>query len=101
VKSRYSARAKEPKQPKSKGPQLDGDAPAPPDAAEIADRQQQSAPLGLNGDTAASKKKKTKTTTSDKTRLTDEKKKTETPAPDSNATPSAPDAQTPAPAPQQ
>src|ERR1700677_5005258 len=96
-KTRFSARAKEQKQAKPKGPQLDSDAPAPPDAAEVADRQQQSAPLGLNGDTSASKKKKTKTTTAEKTRLTDEKKKTETPAPDSNAMPAAPAAQTPAP----
>jgi peptidyl-prolyl cis-trans isomerase SurA len=107
-KTRFSARAKEQKQAKPKGPQLDSDAPAPPDAAEVADRQQQSAPLGLRGDTSASKKKKTKTTTTEKTRLTDEKKKTEAPAPDSNATraapnanaaPSAPAAQTPVPAP--
>jgi peptidyl-prolyl cis-trans isomerase SurA len=108
VKSRFSARAKEQKQAKPKGPQLDSDAPAPPDAAEVADRQQQSAPLGLNGDTSASKKKKTRTTTTEKTRMTDEKKKAETPAPDSNAMPAAPDAnaapsapaaRTPAPAP--
>ncbi len=99
VKSRFSARAKEEKKPKAKGPQLDSDAPAPPDAAEVADRQAQSAPLGLSGDTAASKKKKTKTTTTEKTRLTDEKKKTQTPAPDSNAAPAAGATQTPAPAP--
>jgi peptidyl-prolyl cis-trans isomerase SurA len=98
-KTRFSARAKEQKQAKPKGPQLDSDAPAPPDAAEVADRQQQSAPLGLGGDTSANKKKKTKTTTAEKTRLTDEKKKTEAAAPDSNATPAAPAAQTPAPAP--
>ena len=45
-----------------------------PDAADIADRQEQSAPLGLAGDTA-SKKKKKHTTTGEKTRLSDEKKK--------------------------
>jgi peptidyl-prolyl cis-trans isomerase SurA len=99
VKTRFSARAKEGKKPKYKGPQLDSGAPAPPDAAEVADRQQQSAPLGLSGDTSATKKKKTKTTTAEKTRLTDEKKKTETPAPDATATPAAPAAQTPTPAP--
>jgi peptidyl-prolyl cis-trans isomerase SurA len=99
VKTRYSARTKEEKKPKAKGPQLDSGAPAPPDAAEVADRQAQSAPLGLGGDTSATKKKKTKTTTTEKTRLTDEKKKTETPAPDSNAAPAAPAAQTTLPAP--
>jgi peptidyl-prolyl cis-trans isomerase SurA len=110
VKARYSDRAKEHKKgaAKAKGSDFDRDAPAAPDAAEVADRQQQAAPLGLGGDTSASKKKKTKTTTTEKTRLTDEKKKTETPAPDTNTTPAAPDsnaapsapaAQTPAPAP--
>jgi peptidyl-prolyl cis-trans isomerase SurA len=98
-KTRFSARAKEQKQAKMKGPQLDSGAPAPPDAAEVADRQQQSAPLGLGGDTSATKKKKTKTTTTEKTRLTDEKKTAETPAADSNATPAAPAAQTPTPVP--
>jgi peptidyl-prolyl cis-trans isomerase SurA len=98
AKTRFSARSKEEKKPKAKGPQLDSETPAPPDAAEVADRQQQAAPLGLRGDTSA-KKKKTKTTTTEKTRLTDEKKKTETPAPDANAAPAAPAAQTPTPAP--
>jgi peptidyl-prolyl cis-trans isomerase SurA len=109
VKARFSDRAKEHKKgaAKAKGSDFESDAPAAPDAAEVADRQQQAAPLGLAGDTSASKKKKTKTTTTEKTRLTDEKKKTETPAPDTNATPAAPDsnaapsapaAQTPAPA---
>jgi peptidyl-prolyl cis-trans isomerase SurA len=82
---------------KATGSQLNGDAPPAPDAAEVADRQAQAAPLGLGGDTAAGKKKKTKTTTGEKTRLTDEKKKPETAAPGSTAPPAA----TPAPAPQQ
>ncbi|HXR38797.1 MAG TPA: peptidylprolyl isomerase [Terracidiphilus sp.] len=97
-KSRFSARAKTEKKNKVKGPSLDSDAPLPPDAAEVADRQSQAAPLGLSGDTTASKKKK-KTTTGDKTRLTDKNKKPEATAPDSNATPSAPAPQTPPPAP--
>jgi len=95
-KTRFSARAKEPRKPKSKGPQLDPDAPAPPDAAEIADRQEQASALGQNGDTSAKKKKKNTTTTAaDKTRLADKNKKPDAPAPD--ATPAAPAPQTPAP----
>jgi peptidyl-prolyl cis-trans isomerase SurA len=72
-KTRFSNRAKAPKQPKAGGPKVDPLAPAAPDAAEVADRQTQSAPLGLAGDTA-SKKKKGTTTTGDKTRLSDKKK---------------------------
>jgi peptidyl-prolyl cis-trans isomerase SurA len=101
-KTRFSARAKEQKKNKPKGPQLDSDAPAPPDAAEVADRQQQAAPLGLNGEDT-SKKKKGTATTGDKTRLSDKNKKPETP--ESNhppATTDAPAAQpAPAPAPAQ
>ncbi|MGD0731464.1 MAG: peptidylprolyl isomerase [Terracidiphilus sp.] len=101
-KTRFSARAKEAKKAKVKtrGPQIDAQAPAPPDAAEVADRQVQSAPLGLSGDTAAKKKKK-QTTTGDKTRLTDKNKKTAAPAQNSGEAPAAqvPPAQTPAPAP--
>jgi peptidyl-prolyl cis-trans isomerase SurA len=48
----------EEKKTKAKGPQLDSDAPPPPDAAEVADRQEQAASLGLNGDTSTKKKKK-------------------------------------------
>jgi peptidyl-prolyl cis-trans isomerase SurA len=97
-KVRFSSHANDPKKPKSKG-LLDSNAPPPPDAAEVADRQAQAAPLGLSGDTSA-KKKKAKTTATDKTRLTDKNKKPA--APDANTTPSAPAAQTPsAPAAQQ
>jgi peptidyl-prolyl cis-trans isomerase SurA len=92
-KTRFSDRAKLPKQPKAKGPNVDKEAPAAPDAAEVADRQTQAAPLGLSGDTAAQKKKKA-TTTGEKTRLTD-KKKPPAPAQQPAASPSAP-----APAPQ-
>ena len=80
-KTRFSDRAKEvkqAKQPKGEGPKPDAQAPAAPDAAEAADRQTQAGPLGLAGDTSK-KKKKTATTTGDKTRLSD-KKKNETPA---------------------
>ena len=72
-KTRFSDRAKLPKQPKPKGPQLDPEAPAPADAAEVADRQAQAGPLGLGG-TQTDKKKKKNTTTGDKTRLSDKKK---------------------------
>jgi len=72
-KTRYSDRAKQPKQPKPKGPQLDPETPAPADAAEVADRQAQAGPLGLGGN-ETNKKKKKATTTGDKTRLSDKKK---------------------------
>ncbi len=103
-KTRFSARATQPKQPKTNGPQLDPDAPPPPDAQEVADRQQQAAPLGLNGEDTK-KKKKNAATTGDKTRLSDKNKKPETPASDQapapapTAPPAAP--ATPAPTPQQ
>ena len=96
-KTRYSARAKVPKQPKTKGPRVDTMAPLAPDAAEVADRQTQAGPLGLAGDTSKKKKKKS-TTTGDKTRLAD-KKKSETPAQNSGDVPLGPAPQTPAPAP--
>jgi peptidyl-prolyl cis-trans isomerase SurA len=112
-KTRYSDRAKQPKDSKGKGAKADPLAPAAPDAAEVADRQTQSAPLGLSGDTASKKKKKNSTTTGDKTRLSDKKqteseqKPAETPAPTPiPAVPGAPapsqaPPQTPPPAPQQ
>ena len=107
-KTRFSARAKTPKQPRTTGAAGDKFAPAPPDAAEVADRQAQAAPLGLSGDTASKKKKKA-TTTSEKTRLTDKNKKPETPAANPTTAPSrpapadqgAPSAPAPTPAPQQ
>jgi len=80
-KTRYSEHAKEvklAKHSKVKGPKPDAQAPAAPDAAEVADRQTQAGPLGLAGDTSKKKKHKS-TTTGDKTRLTD-KKKNEPPA---------------------
>ncbi len=78
-KTRLSDRARTPKEHKTaKGAKKDSMAPAPPDAADIADRQEQSAPLGLAGDTASKKKKKATASTGEKTRLSDEKKKTST-----------------------
>jgi peptidyl-prolyl cis-trans isomerase SurA len=70
-KSRFSKRARLPKQPKQKLT-LDAQmAPAAPDSEEVADRQSQSAPLGLSGNTAA--QKKAATATGDKTRLSQKK----------------------------
>lgn len=102
-KTRYSARAKEVKQAKTAtGPKKDAFAPAPADAAEVADRQEQGSALGLGGDTVSKKKKKSNATTSDKTRLTDKSKKpASTPQDSGSATPMAPTPQVPgAPAPQ-
>jgi peptidyl-prolyl cis-trans isomerase SurA len=101
-KTRFSDRAKQPKEPKAKGAKADPLAPSAPDAAEVADRQTQSAPLGLGGDTASKKKKKNSTTTGDKTRLsdkkqTDEEKREATPAP--TPIPPVPGAPAPAQAP--
>ena len=56
-KTRFSDRARGPKQKKTSAPQKDALAPAPPDAAEVADRQPQSAPLGLGGTTVSEKEK--------------------------------------------
>ncbi len=97
-KTRFSDRAKVAKVAKvakANGPQTDAEAPPPPDAAEVADRQTQSTPLGLGGNTAA-KKKKQATTTGAKTRLADKNKKPGTPAQPSGEAPPAP-----APQPQQ
>jgi peptidyl-prolyl cis-trans isomerase SurA len=101
-KTRFSDRAKQPKEPKAKAAKADPLAPSAPDAAEVADRQTQSAPLGLGGDTASKKKKKNSTTTGDKIRLsdkkqTDEEKRQATPAP--TPIPPVPGAPAPAQAP--
>ena len=95
-KSRFSDRARTAKKSKTKSQQAPGPdnlSPPPPDAAEVVDRETQSAPLGLGGDTATKKKKKI-TTTGNKTRLSDKNRKEATP--DQNEVPPAP-----APAPQQ
>ena len=83
-KSRFSDRAKVAKQVKAQGPKPDPQAPAPPDAAEVADRQTQAGPLGLGGDTTSKKKKKS-TTTGDKTRLSNKKKSESEPQGSSDA----------------
>ena len=104
-KSRFSSRAKLPKQPKPSGPQPDALAPSAPDAAEVADRATQAGPLGLAGDTASKKKKKS-STEGEKTRMADRKKDADTEKPQPpqmTPTPQVPGAPAPAreiPAPQ-
>jgi peptidyl-prolyl cis-trans isomerase SurA len=98
-KTRYSERLKEPKQPKiTAQQQREALAPAGPDSGEVADRQTQSAPLGLNGDTASKKKKKSTTTAAEKKRISERAKtpddQKQPPAP----TPTAPVQGAPAPA---
>jgi peptidyl-prolyl cis-trans isomerase SurA len=104
-KTRFSERARIPKPKKPEGfVKSDPTVPSAPDAGEVADRQTQSAPLGLAGDTA-SKKKKKNTTTSEKTRLSDKKKQEDQqPAvapPQPTPIPTVPGAPAPATAPQQ
>jgi peptidyl-prolyl cis-trans isomerase SurA len=98
-KTRFAARAKLPKAPKPKGPQLDNFSPAAPDAAEVADRQTQTAPLGLQGDTSkkSKKKKSDNATTGQKQRMQDRPKTVTEKAP-VEMTPAAPAAGAPAPA---
>lgn len=83
-KTRFSAHAREERQEKVAEKKRDTMAPPPPDAEEVADRLTQDAPLGLAGDTAQAKKR-TATTTGEKTRMGDDKtrqKKKETKAKD-------------------
>jgi peptidyl-prolyl cis-trans isomerase SurA len=83
-KTRFSDRARVPKQPKAAAAKQKSEmTPQAPDAAEVADRQTQSASLGLGAD--ASKKKKKDTATGEKTRMSDRNKK-----PDQNAQPPQP-----------
>jgi peptidyl-prolyl cis-trans isomerase SurA len=97
-KTRFSERAKLPKAPKPTGPQLDSFTPAAPNAAEVADRQTQSAPLGLEGDTSKNKKKKTDTATTTEKKRMQQKPKTTTEKPPLEMTVPAPAAGAPAPA---
>jgi peptidyl-prolyl cis-trans isomerase SurA len=96
-KTRFSARAKQPKQKKSKD-KTDPFAPAPENQNEFATRQEQSTPLGLNGDTAKPKKAPKPT---EKTRLSDKAKEKpegdQQPNPPSAGEQAAPPAGTPAP----
>jgi peptidyl-prolyl cis-trans isomerase SurA len=99
-KTRFSQRARVPKTPKpqANGGQAGSTAPAPPSAAEVADQQTQSAPLGSSGDNSK-KKKKTSTATGEKTRLASKKKSEEEsqPKPPPQPTPIPPVAGAPAP----
>lgn len=105
-KTRYSDRAKVAKQPKTKAqkqPQKDALTPEAADAAEVADRQVQSAPLGLGGNVSGKKKKKEATTTGEKTRLSNRGKtpadqsQPEGQAPQNTAAPQTPASGAPAP----
>jgi peptidyl-prolyl cis-trans isomerase SurA len=84
-KTRYSDRASIPKEKKAKAPKVDPFAPPPVNAAEVADRQVQSAPLGLAGDTTNPKKAKP----TEKTRLQDQLKNK--PAADADSSSTSPD----------
>ncbi|MDR3792969.1 MAG: peptidylprolyl isomerase [Terracidiphilus sp.] len=89
-KSRFSSRARVPKQPKAKLTLTPDSTTQGPEADVVADRQTQAGPLGLAGDT--SKKKKQATATGDKTRLsqkkkTDEEKQTKEQKQEQNFTP--------------
>ncbi len=96
-KTRFSDHAREPKI-KSAAPGATG--ANGPDAAEVADRQVQSAPLGVGDDTTTKKKKKTATTAAEKTRLSQQKNKADdtVPKPAPQPTPIPPVAGAPAPA---
>ena len=102
-KTRFSDRAKVVKQQKAKASKKDfpdNSSTNAPDAAEVADRQTQSAPLGISGK-ANAKKKKAATTTSEKTRLSDKKKdetQQNTAPPSPTPIPAVPGAPAPAPA---
>jgi peptidyl-prolyl cis-trans isomerase SurA len=77
-KTRYSARAREPKQPKKSlvvQQEKNAITPVAPETGEVADRQTQSSALGLKGDT--SKKKKKATATGEKTRMSERPKSDE------------------------
>ncbi len=103
-KTRFSARARAPKSAKTRGAPADSTSPKPPDAAEVADRETQSAPMGLNGATTPTKKKKKASeTTAEKTRMSQQKKnQTDNgPKPVVQPTPIPPVPGAPAPAPAQ
>lgn len=81
-KTRFSERAREEKQEKAAKKKAtkrtktrDAMTPEAATAAEVADRQIQSAPLGLGGNQVGSKKKKEATTTGEKTRYSDRNRK--------------------------
>jgi peptidyl-prolyl cis-trans isomerase SurA len=98
-KTRFSDRARTEKKHKGSSARNNSQTPAAPDAAEVADRETQSAPLGLSGDTAAKKKKKkVQATTGEKTRMSQEPKKPSQPKPAPEMTPAPQEPGAPAPA---
>jgi peptidyl-prolyl cis-trans isomerase SurA len=86
-KTRFSARAKEPK-PKKTGPKVDPFAPPPATKDELATQKQQSQALGLNGDTSK-KKKNSASKTGPKRRMSDQKKQDDNQQQPSSTTPPA------------
>jgi len=106
-KTRFSARARVPKNSKaSRGnAQTGSTGPAPPSAAEVADQETQSAPLGIAGDTSNKKKKKAANAAAEKTRLANKKKSQEEsqpkPAQQPTPIPAVPGAPAPADHPEQ
>ena len=82
VKTRFSARAREPKSKKNK---VDPFAPPPVTTDELATQQQQAKPLGLNGDTSK-QKKPNPAKTGPKRRMTDDKKDKDQTQPAGNGT---------------
>jgi peptidyl-prolyl cis-trans isomerase SurA len=95
-KSRFSDRTKIPKEKKAKSAKIDPFAPPPVTTQEVADRQTQSAPLGLAGDTTTKPKKQKPT---EKTRLQDQSKSKTADNTDASTTPATPPSTTPKTAP--
>ena len=94
-KTRYSARAKQPKAKKNNGSKVDPFAPPPATKDELATQQQQSKALGLNGDTSKNKKKNP-SKEGPKRRMSDEKKPAAQPSSGSTETPATAPATPPA-----
>ena len=104
-KSRFSDRAKEAKVAKvakkkaggKKSKAKDAMTPEAPNTGEVADRQVQSAPLGLGGNQVGTKKAQS-TTTGEKTRFSDRNRKPDEqqPSPQGGTQPASPDAPAPA-----
>ncbi|MGH9589142.1 MAG: peptidylprolyl isomerase, partial [Terracidiphilus sp.] len=74
-KTRFSDRAREHQDKKTEKTRQTEFNATPPSAAEVADRQVQSASLGLDGNTSGKKKKKKQTTTGKKERYSQQTKK--------------------------
>jgi len=81
-KTRFSDRARLPKEKKSDKPKIDPFAPPPETTLETATRGQQDKPLGLNGDNSKAKKKNPKDEGPKRRFGNEGKKKDSKPAPD-------------------